>query len=175
MRESLSCGSRKALWRSFLRWALKNGENFGVIHVGNELKIGSTVPLSSAVGKELSSIQMHPGTCTHSHVCTHIHIYVHICLYTCVYFFFVLSCSVMSDSLLLYFIIVARQAPLSMGFPRQEYWNGLPFPSPEDPLDPGIKLASPASPVLQADSLPAEPLGKPHMCLYLPLNLNIYN
>ena len=34
---------------------------------------------------------------------------------------------------------VARQAPLSMGFPRQEYWNGLPLPSPEDLPDPGIK------------------------------------
>ena len=133
MRESLSYGSRKALWRSFLRWALKNGENFGVIHVGNELKIASTVPLSSAVGKEVSSIQMHPGTCTHSHVCTHIHIYVHICLYMCVYVFLcVLICSVMSDSSLPYFITVARQAPLSMGFPRQEYRNGLPFPSPGD-------------------------------------------
>ena len=110
------------------------------------------------------------------------HMYAHTYIYMCIYvythvstFSFVLSCSVVSDSLLLYFIIVARQAPLSMGFPRQEYWNGLPFPSPEDPLNPGIKLASPASPVLQADSLPAEPLGKPHMCLYLPLNLNIYN
>ena len=46
---------------------------------------------------------------------------------------------------------VAHQAPLSMGFPRQEYWSGLPFPIPGDLLDPGIK---PASPVLQADSLP---------------------
>ena len=35
--------------------------------------------------------------------------------------------------------MVSRQAPLSMGFPRQEYWNGLPFPSPGDLLDPGIK------------------------------------
>ena len=39
---------------------------------------------------------------------------------------------------------VACQAPLSMGFPRQEYWNGLPFPSPEDLPDPGIEPASPA-------------------------------
>ena len=39
---------------------------------------------------------------------------------------------------------VACQAPLSMGFPTQEYWNGLPFPSPEDLPDPGIKPASPA-------------------------------
>ena len=48
---------------------------------------------------------------------------------------------------------VASQAPLSMGFPRQEYWSGLPFPSPGDLLDPGIK---PRSPALQADSLPTE-------------------
>ena len=39
---------------------------------------------------------------------------------------------------------VAHQAPLSMGFSRQEYWSGLPFPSPGDLLDPGIKLGSPA-------------------------------
>ena len=46
---------------------------------------------------------------------------------------------------------VARQAPLSVGFSRQEYWSGLPFPSPGDLPDPGIK---PRSPALQADSLP---------------------
>ena len=39
---------------------------------------------------------------------------------------------------------VACQAPLSMGFPRQEYWSGLPFPSPGDVPDPGIKPTSPA-------------------------------
>jgi len=49
---------------------------------------------------------------------------------------------------------VAHQAPLPMGFPRQEYLNGLPFPSPGDLPDPGIKLRSPA---LQADSSPSEP------------------
>ena len=53
----------------------------------------------------------------------------------------------------------ARQALLSMGFSRQEYWSGKPFPSPGDPLDPGIK---PRSPALQADSLPSEPLGNTH-------------
>ena len=59
---------------------------------------------------------------------------------------FVLLCSrsVMSDSLRLW--TVAHQAPLSMGFPRQEYWSGLPFPSPGDLPNPGIKLASPALP-----------------------------
>ena len=45
---------------------------------------------------------------------------------------------------------VARQAPLSMGFPRQEYWSGFPCPPPGDFPDPGIK---PGSLALQADSL----------------------
>ena len=49
---------------------------------------------------------------------------------------------------------VGHQAPLSMGFPRQEYWSGLPFPSPGDLPDPGIK---PGSPSLQADALTSEP------------------
>ena len=48
---------------------------------------------------------------------------------------------------------VAHQAPLPMGFSRQEYWSGLPFPSPRDLLDPGIE---PGSPALQADSLLTE-------------------
>ena len=48
---------------------------------------------------------------------------------------------------------VALQAPLSIGFSRQESWSGLPFPSPEDLLDPGIE---PESLALQADSLPTE-------------------
>ena len=52
---------------------------------------------------------------------------------------------------------VAHQAPLSMGFFRQEYWSGLLFPSPGDLSDPGTE---PRSPALQADSLPSEPLGK---------------
>ena len=52
---------------------------------------------------------------------------------------------------------IACQAPLSMGFSRQEYWNGLPFPSPEDLPDPGIE---PRSLALQVDSLPTELQGK---------------
>ena len=47
----------------------------------------------------------------------------------------------------------AHQAPLSMGFSRQEYWSGLPFPSPRDLSDPGIKAGSPA---LQANNLLTE-------------------
>ena len=53
---------------------------------------------------------------------------------------------------------VAHQAPLSMGFSRQEYWSELPFPSPGDLPDPGIK---PRSPALEADALTSEPRGKP--------------
>ena len=52
---------------------------------------------------------------------------------------------------------VAYQAPPSMGFSRQECWSGLPFPSPGDLPDPGIK---PGSPTLQADALLSEPPGK---------------
>ena len=49
---------------------------------------------------------------------------------------------------------IACQAPLSMGFPRQEYWGGFPFPTLEDLPNPGIKAPSLVSPALQADSLP---------------------
>ena len=55
---------------------------------------------------------------------------------------------------------VARQAPPSMEFSRQEYWSGLPFPSPGNLPDPRIE---PRSPALQVDSLPAEPQGKPDL------------
>ena len=60
--------------------------------------------------------------------------------------------------------LVAYQALLSVEFFRQEYWSGFPFPSPEDFPDPGIESGSP---VLQADSLPTELLGKPYICIYI--------
>ena len=53
---------------------------------------------------------------------------------------------------------VAYQAPQSMEFSRQEYWSGLPFPSPGDLPNPGIE---PRSSALQADALPSEPPGRP--------------
>ena len=53
---------------------------------------------------------------------------------------------------------VARQAPLSMGFPRQEHWNGLPFPSAGDLPDPGIE---PMSSALAGGYLPLSHLGSP--------------
>ena len=86
------------------------------------------------------------------------------------------SCSVVSNSLQTHGWTVVCQAPLSMEFSGQEYWSGLPFPSPGDLLDPGIKqeywsglpfpslgaLPNPGiKPALQADSLPFEPAGKP--------------
>ena len=51
-----------------------------------------------------------------------------------------------------------------MGFPMQEYWSGLPFPSLGNLPDPGIE---PGSPALQADCLPTELSGKPHYCIKL--------
>ena len=63
---------------------------------------------------------------------------------------------------------VAHQDPLSMGFSRQEYWSGLPFPSPGDLPLPGIE---PRSPTLKADTLTSEPPGKPVcFCIYVPLD-----
>ena len=83
------------------------------------------------------------------------------------------SRSVLSDSGTLW--TIACQIPLSMGFPRQQYWDGLPCPSPGDLLDSGME---PGSPALQANSLLSEPPGKyihvwtqfVHSCKYLSLS-----
>ena len=75
----------------------------------------------------------------------------------CVLVVLMLSHSVMSDSVIPW--TVARRAPLSAEFSRQEYWNGLPFPSPGDLPDPEIE---PRPPGLQADFLPTELQGKPY-------------
>ena len=53
---------------------------------------------------------------------------------------------------------VTCQAPLSVEFPKQEYWSGLPFPSPQDLPDPGIKPTSLISPVLAGGFFTAKPL-----------------
>ena len=65
------------------------------------------------------------------------------------------SCSVSSDSFVISWT-VAHQTPLSMGFPRHEYWSALPFPFPGDLPDPGTE---PISPQLQVNSLPLSLLG----------------
>ena len=72
----------------------------------------------------------------------------------------VLNHSAMSD----YFVApwtIAHQASLSMGFSRQGYWSGLPFPPPGSFPNPGVEPMSPISPALQVDYLPAEPSGIP--------------
>ena len=71
------------------------------------------------------------------------------------------SCQVMSNSFVRPWT-VAHQTHLCTGFPRQEYWNGLPFPSPED-LNPGTELMFSA---WQADSLPPSHLGSPDLQTY---------
>ena len=68
-----------------------------------------------------------------------------------------MSLSVVSDSFQTPQTI-AQLAPLSMGFSRQEYWSGWPFPSAGDLPDPG---SEPGFPAFQAESLPSEPPGKP--------------
>ena len=67
---------------------------------------------------------------------------------------------------------IAHQAPPSMGFSRQEYWSGLPFPSPGDLPDPGIQ---PTSPALEADALTSEPPGKPWKSSYANEDKGIVN
>ena len=72
-----------------------------------------------------------------------------------------LSCSVMSDSLGSHWTVVL-QAPLSIGFSRQEYCSKLPFPSLKDLTIPGIKPASCTSPALVSGFFATEPPGKPN-------------
>ena len=70
------------------------------------------------------------------------------------------SCEVVSDSFTTPWTVC--QAPVSMGFPRQEYWSGLPFPSPGDLSNPGIE---PTFPTLAGGFFTTEPAGKPEVSL----------
>ena len=78
------------------------------------------------------------------------------------------SCGVLSDFFGILWI-VAHQAPLSMGFPRQEYWSELPFPSARHLPDPEIE---PVSPALAGGFFPAEPPGSPQ-CLSSSVSLTL--
>ena len=78
---------------------------------------------------------------------------------------------VVSDFLRPHGLYVAHQAPLSMEFSRQEYWSGLPFPSPVYLPNPGIE---PGSPALQADSVPCESLGEPLKEVSWSILINAY-
>ena len=64
---------------------------------------------------------------------------------------------------------------LSTEFPRQEYWSGLPFPTPGDLLNTGIEPVSPGSPALAGRFFTTEPPGKPLFYLYPYINREIYN
>ena len=66
------------------------------------------------------------------------------------------SCLTLCDT-----VDLVRQAPLSMEFSRQEYWSGLPFPTPGDVSDPRIELESPLSPALAGNVFTTEPPRKP--------------
>ena len=86
-----------------------------------------------------------------THTVTHIHINIYICTH----------CRSLTKSRLTLIAswTAVHRAPLSMGFSRQEYWSGLPLPSPRDLPDPGIKLRSPAP---AGGFFTTEPPGKPH-------------
>ena len=105
---------------------------------------------------------MHIIWCTlyNAHFCLHPRVMdlVIIVFWKCV------SHSVMSNFLQPRGLYVVHQVPLSMGFSRQEYWSGLPFPSPGDLSDPRIE---PESPALQTNSLPSEPPWKPFILAIL--------
>ena len=92
--------------------------------------------------------------CVYTYMCMHVCMCVCVCIYVYVLSHF--SCVCLSATLW----TVASQSPLFMGFPRQEYWSGLLCPPPRDLPNPGIRPASPLSPALQVNSLPAEPLGE---------------
>ena len=81
------------------------------------------------------------------------------------------SHTVVSDSLQLY----TTRLLCPWGFSRQKYWSESPYPPPGDLPNPGTEPMSPASPAMQADSLPTEPLGKPHASLMLLLLLSRFS
>ena len=98
-------------------------------------------------------------------VCAHVFRqpgYITVCVYVCTR---VLSPSVVSGSATPW--IIACQTPLSMGFPREEYWSGLPFHPPGDLLDPGIE---PVSPALVSKFFTTAPPGKPLISQHCGLN-----
>ena len=104
------------------------------------------------------------------YVCIHTHTHTCVCVCVCV----CLEKKVKLFSRVRLFATawtVAYQATPSMGFSRQKYWSGLPFPSPGDLLEPGIE---PRFSTLQADALPSEPPGKFHIYVYIYVCVYIY-
>ena len=91
--------------------------------------------------------------CTRSHTHTHTNTFSHVRLFATPW-------------------IAAHQAPLSMGFSGQEYWSGLPFPSPGDLPDPGI-VPTPLAPPALAGFFTTAPPGKPTNCLTQDISTKI--
>ena len=119
---------------------------FGALHL-SAIAIGIITPKICLLLISLSSHNTEPGISMHKR---------------CQCQWYMCACMLSHFSLAWLFVIlwtVAHQGPLSMGFPRQEYWSGLPCPSSGALPDPEIK---PRSPALQEDSLPSEPPRKPY-------------
>ena len=91
-------------------------------------------------------------------ICVSMHVCVCVCVPVCVC---VCACAKLLQSCLTLCNPMDYSPPGTslLGILQQEYWSGLPFPSPGDLLNPGIKTASPASPIFQANSLPLSLLG----------------
>ena len=135
-----------AIHSSILTWGFHGQRSLAVYHSWGHKESDTTEWLTLTLPYTVTN--------THIHIC--VCVYTHIYMYACM-----LSCS----SHVWLFVTswtVPRQASLSMGFSRQGYWSGLPCPPPGDLPNPGIK---PRSPTLQADSLSAEPQGKPEFQL----------
>ena len=92
------------------------------------------------------------------------HTKIGIGMFMAAFFFFffhnILACMLSPVPLFVTLWTVSCQAPLSVGFPRQEYWSGLPFPPPGNLPDPEIQPKSPASPALARGFITTEPSGK---------------
>ena len=99
-----------------------------------------------------------------------------MCIYTYEYIY-VCVCIVVVLNHVWFFVTtgaIDHRAPLSMGFPRQEYCSGLPYPSPGDLPDTGIEPASLASPALAGRFFTNEPPGKPYMCTWICIHVCVY-
>ena len=107
--------------------------------------------------------------CVYIHMCIYIYVCVCVCVYIYIYtyiYIYIKSCfSCIRLFRTLY--TVEHQAPLSMEFYRQEYWSGLPFPTPRDLPDPRIKLTSLVYPGLAGRFFATLPPGKPNIYRYV--------
>ena len=115
-------------------------------------------------------IHKHTHTYIHTHVHSHTLICIHYVLHMCINNILTHGSDVLvAKSCLTLVTPWNHQAPLSMGYPNQDYWSGLPFPSPEDLPDPGIKPRSLADSLLYCRWIlyQLSHQGSLYMCIYL--------